>query len=369
MHIGKEKENFKCCEVKLDCWKTEEFLDNQNKINIKEKYIGKQSVKEVQEEKWLGNILSTDGKNEKDLRRKTKKANGTINKIKLILETTPFGKYNFEVGKILIDSLLIGSILCNSEVAYNLIQSEVDLLEKTHEKALRMLLNCGKATPKIMLYFITGSVPIRIQIQRRRLVYLHNILNQDKESLLYTFFMKQMESRKSKDWATTILKDLTQFEIDMKLDEIESIPIEKWKLFVKEKTFLKTLEYLNSEKGGKTENIEFSEVVMAPFLLPNDEISIQMAKFIVQIQCRTIREVKCNFKNENKNNILCNSCQISECTQRHLLSCPKLIGGNELLTYIPNYEDIFGNNITEQAYIASLMLENLRRKKLFENCI
>ena len=254
-----------------------------------------------------------------------------------------------------------------SEVAYNLIQSEVDILEKSHEKALRMLLECGKPTPKIMLYFLSGSIPIRLQIQRRRLVYLHNILNQDKESLLFTFFMKQMETRKSKDWATTILKDLLHFEINLTMEEIELIPIEQWKQIVKEKTFGKTLEYFQSQKGGKTQNIEFNKVAMAPFLLPNVDVSIKMAKFIVQIQCRIIPEIKCNFRNENKNNLLCNSCLISECTQYHLLCCQKLLGGNELLTYIPDYEDIFGNDLREQAYIASLMFENLRRKKILED--
>ena len=121
------------------------------------------------------------------MRRKANKANGIINKIKLILETTPFGKYHFEVGKILIDSLLLGSIICNSEVAYNLIQSEVDIIEKSHEQALRMLLECGKATPKVMLYFLSGSIPIRIQIQRRCLVYLHNKLKKEGIAVIHIF--------------------------------------------------------------------------------------------------------------------------------------------------------------------------------------
>ena len=367
LHIGKERQKFKCCPIKLDCWKTEEVEDDNNEVKLKEVYLGTQTVKEVEEEKWLGNIISTDGKNEKDVRRKTNKGIGTINRIKLILENTPFGKYYFEVGKILIDSLLIGSILCNSEVAYNLIQSEIDVLEQCHERALRMLLECGQATPKIMLYYLTGSIPIRFQIQRRRLVYLQNILKQDKESQLFTFFAKQMETRKTKDWASTILKDLLKFEIKLTLDEIEKLTVVNWKQIVKEKTHKITLEYLNSQKGGKTEKFEFLEVSMIPYLLPNEDVSIQIAKFIVQIQCRIIREVKCNFRNDHKDNILCNACKISECTNSHLLSCQRLIGGNELLTYIPNYEDIFINNTKEQAYIASLMFENLRRKKAMES--
>ena len=50
-----------------------------------------------------------------------------------------------------------------------------------------------------------------------------------------------------------------------------------------------------------------------------------------------------------------------------LLECSALIGRNELLTYIPNHNDIFDNeNYTEQEYIGRFMMEILRRKKIIE---
>ena len=46
-----------------------------------------------------------------------------------------------------------------------------------------------------------------------------------------------------------------------------------------------------------------------------------------------------------------------------------LIGKNEILSYIPNYNDIFGTDLGEKVYIARLMKENLRRKKEIENSV
>ena len=44
-----------------------------------------------------------------------------------------------------------------------------------------------------------------------------------------------------------------------------------------------------------------------------------------------------------------------------------LIGKNKLVSYIPNYIDIFNDNdIKEQGYIANLMMENLKNKKVLE---
>ena len=53
-----------------------------------------------------------------------------------------------------------------------------------------------------MLYLLTGSVPIEFILKRRRLIYLHHIMNQENESLLKTFFQHQLETRKTKDWTS-----------------------------------------------------------------------------------------------------------------------------------------------------------------------
>ena len=42
----------------------------------------------------------------------------------------------------------------------------------------------------------------------------------------------------------------------------------------------------------------------------------------------------------------------------------KLLGSNQLVTYIPNYEDIFDDdNPEEQYFIANILMANLKKKK------
>ena len=48
-----------------------------------------------------------------------------------------------------------------------------------------------------------------------------------------------------------------------------------------------------------------------------------------------------NYQQEYKPNVICSSCMLKECNQSHLLDCEALIGSNQLVTYIPNYEDNF----------------------------
>ena len=196
--------------------------------------------------------MCEDGSNMKDIQMKCNRGFGTVNKIQNILETMFFGSYYFEVGITMIESMLLGSILTNIEVAYNLTMSEIEKLEKCHEMALRKLLNLPSKTPKQMLYFLTGSTPVRHTIIRRRLVYLHHLLNQDENSLLRTFFEKQLITRKNKDWASQLLKDLGEYGIKESMDEIRLFKEDSWKLLVKAKTTENALNYLNTNIGSKS---------------------------------------------------------------------------------------------------------------------
>ena len=104
-----------------------------------------------------------------------------------------------------------------------------------------------------MLYFLTGSTPIRFTVQRRLLVYLQHILKQDKESLLRTFFIHKFETRKTKDWATKIIKDLSEFNITMTMNEIQNTSSSAWKEKVKTQTQINALLYPNSNLGSKSQ--------------------------------------------------------------------------------------------------------------------
>ena len=60
-------------------------------------------------------------------------------------------------------------------------------------------------------------------------------------------------------------------------------------------------------------------------------------------------------------NIICGGCKIEESTTKHTLECTSLIGSNELVTYIPDIQDLYGDNEDEQVYIARILKDNIRR--------
>jgi hypothetical protein len=59
-----------------------------------------------------------------------------------ILESTYFGKYYFEVAMVLRSSLLLSSLLLNSEAWVNYTEKDVRILEQCDEMLLTKILYC-----------------------------------------------------------------------------------------------------------------------------------------------------------------------------------------------------------------------------------
>ena len=109
--------------------------------------------------------------------------------------------------------------------------------------------------------------------------------------------------------------------------------------------------------------MHYEKFEMQRYLSTDDEnISNYDRKVIFQLRTRMFWGAKTNFRKMH-NNLMCDACSIHECTQKHLLECNKLIGGNQLVTYLPRYEDIFECDEDEQCYIGRIMNDNLIRRK------
>ena len=90
-----------------------------------------------------------------------------------------------------------------------------------HPMFLRKVLNVPKATPTEMLYLELGCLPFRYLIQKRRLVFLHYLLNEDSESMVHRSLMTQCKNANPKDWTSTVMKDIQELDIKMTFDEIK----------------------------------------------------------------------------------------------------------------------------------------------------
>ena len=149
MHIGKSRENFKCQPLFVENWKENEVEDSETgEIKIEDTCDGDEIMEEKDSERYLGDVIAKDGKNIKNIKARVNKGTGIVRTILTMLDGIPFGKFHFEAGVILRNSLLVSSMLFNSEVWYNITKSELELLETVDLMLLRGILKAPNQTPK-----------------------------------------------------------------------------------------------------------------------------------------------------------------------------------------------------------------------------
>ena len=85
-------------------------------------------MKQVTEETYLGDIISEDGRNTKNVKQRISKGLGIITKIMNMLESVTLGEHYFSTAMLLRESMFLNGILTNTEIWYGLISSETRLI-------------------------------------------------------------------------------------------------------------------------------------------------------------------------------------------------------------------------------------------------
>ena len=76
-------------------------------------------------------------------------------------------------------------------------------------------------------------------------------------------------------------------------------------------------------------------------------------------------DLKANFQWKHEN-IRCISCKTdSPETNEHLLECSSLMGKNKIVTYIPEYKELFSQEQDEVLYLSRVLKENFKNKRQY----
>ena len=161
-----------------------------------------------------------------------------------------------------------------------------------------------------------------------------------------------------------MLKDLKDLNINVPIKDIEFMPKATYRKLIRKKINEKSLEYLvtkRNTRNGKGMELTYTKLEMQNYLSSeNMEITNHERKLIFQYRTQMSFSIKSHFRNMHEN-VICEGCHIEESTTKHTLQCNILLGRNELVTYIPDILDLYGEDEDEQAYIARLLRDNIAR--------
>ena len=162
LHIGCNKES--CPDLYLDTWKisaSDEYDTGNNILHdeVDEEY----KIEHSDEERYLGDLITSNGKNTNNMTARKAKGVGIVEKITSILNDVFFGPYFYQAALNLRMSLLLSSILLNSESWYNMTENDLKQLESVDNMLHRRILESPVSTP-ISILLELGTFPIRYLI-------------------------------------------------------------------------------------------------------------------------------------------------------------------------------------------------------------
>ena len=146
--------------------------------------------------------------------------------------------------------------------------------------------------------------------------------------------------------------------------------IETFKNICKEKINKKAFEYLENKKKRhekvrhmKRDNLEIAACLKSSDI--EEELSIRERQFLFQCRVSNI-DIRANrtWKYAETHCIACKDKNIQE-TGAHILECKILCNQSNVISYIPDYNDLFSSDIQEQIYVSRIMHSNLETRKAF----
>ena len=97
-------------------------------------------MNDSKQEKYIGDIITDDGKNTANIAARKAKGFGIAGDILAILDAIPFGRYHIQAGIYMRNGMLINGMLTNSETWYGMLKEDINQLEIVDEYLLHKIL-------------------------------------------------------------------------------------------------------------------------------------------------------------------------------------------------------------------------------------
>ena len=178
-------------------------------------------------------------------------------------------------------------------------------------------------------------------------MYWWHIQNLDESKMLNKFLIAQKNNPVKNDWILQVEKDKKELQINVCDEKLLKMSKGVFKNYIKKKVKSAALEHLTKlkSKHTKVRFIKSDDLKCSPYLI-NSKFTTSEAKILFKFRTH-MYSVKENFENIYQN-MLCDLCCASKCSQSHLFQCP-IIKAKGM-----EYKFIFGN-IREMKQVAQVL--------------
>ena len=321
--------------------------------------LGSMPIDETTAYKYLGDVISSDGKNVKNIEaRKVKTLATTIN-INSIASTEVLRKIETSVLLELHEKITIPGLLANAE-SWSRSKSDYKEIEKIEYQSLRNLFDLPLHFPIPALIFTFGALYSHLRVEKRRLNYLHRVLNRPDTHWTKQALQRLMEQNLG--WAKTMNETLRSLDLPTNLSVIQNKRPNEWKQLVNLKVEIKHKSRLIDDcykivegqkvRKTKTEHIVNQLESQQYTRTPSPELQNLTKQETKTIMISRFRMLECGINFKNSFSTTCSTCKKRDDEVHRMNHCKRFRETNYYDDAIkPNFDDVYSSDVTVLRHI------------------
>ena len=219
-----------------------------HKVTTKEWKLGEKTIKSCESYKYLGVMISRNGKNDENIDLRIKKAKAAVRAINSCAKNGIMKRIEMDYFIKLHEAVTIPTLLYDAETwPFN--ATTMACMDRFEVWAWKSMIGLPKTTPTVAVMFCCGSLYPSIRIKMKQLLYLHKVLQKGSESGIYSTLSEVNEQNIG--WAKQIKGIIESWELEENWEVIKAKTYNTWKKEVEQKAEIKNKEKLLEECMNK----------------------------------------------------------------------------------------------------------------------
>ena len=245
----------------------------------------------VDKEKYVGDIITSDGKHTKNVDARRSKGVGIVSEIMNILDGLYLGTHYFAAALMMRQTMLSQVLLFNSETWLRLTRKDLNKLEGIDRMFIRRIFQVPNSVPNSFLYLETGCTPLRYVIKMKRIMFLHYIITRKEDALITRAFWAQVGQPVKGDWCLVVREDLKAIGLGhLSFEDIMKMKKKALFLLIKIKARESAFSMLMNEKEkcSKLKSLRYSELKLQPYLSSGSQLNNKLKRTLFRWRCHSI---------------------------------------------------------------------------------
>ena len=314
--------------------------------------LGPKKIKNTTAYKYLGDIITSDGKYKQTIEKRSNQIQGIIRQINTMASSDIMRAVETKVLLELYHKCVIPTLANNAE-SWTLSTSDEISLDKTAIQALKRLFNLPEKTPSPSVIHSFGVLYLTQHIDMMKFMYLHKILKRNNEH--WTKKMLLHLDSINLGWTKRIKQKLKDYKLEEDWAKIKDLPKLAWKRCVKTAVNDMNKQKLISncmEKQGDTEKVKTKTKYILDQInsdsyknepIPEIVVSSKLTAKTLIIARSGMLQCDINYKGTSPET--CKKCNVIDDENHRMNECPNWRNTTESQNNSTvNFRDIYSND-------------------------